>query len=181
MGVFKLGLHTDKTKEKTEEVQGTKASGNRAFATVEKTEEAIKLNIQKKKESSPRSVKRVIILKSGLILSQVRKYGASLEEGTRLLLKREPVGRMDNKWSIAVYTEDNFRLGYLPFNKDQSTARLMDAGKIITAEVGKTLLDTEVIKECGGFVESEDFRVPITVYMEISVEGECKNENEYNA
>ena len=51
----------------------------------------------------------------------------SLKPGTELKLVREPKNKYD-RWAIAVYTMDGKQLGHMTRYKNETIARLMDAG-----------------------------------------------------
>jgi hypothetical protein len=53
-----------------------------------------------------------------------------LKEGDRFLLIREAENKYD-KWAVAFYTIEKQKLGYLPKDKNEAIARLLDAGKTI--------------------------------------------------
>ena len=57
-----------------------------------------------------------------------------IAEGDRLILQREPDNRFDEN-AIAVFDEKKRRLGYIPEKDNVVFARLMDAGKYLTAKV----------------------------------------------
>ncbi|HRH65290.1 MAG TPA: HIRAN domain-containing protein [Bacteroidia bacterium] len=54
----------------------------------------------------------------------------TMNPGDRFLLIREPQNEHDT-FAVAIYTAGRKKLGYLPRNKNETIARLMDAGKII--------------------------------------------------
>ena len=58
-----------------------------------------------------------------------------IKEGDKLSLKRE-----DNKFddnAILIFTESDKKLGYVPEKDNLVFARLMDAGKLLTAKINK--------------------------------------------
>ena len=57
-----------------------------------------------------------------------------LKEGDKLFLKREPDNRFDEN-AILVLDEKNRKLGYIPEKDNLVFARLMDAGKYLTARM----------------------------------------------
>lgn len=59
---------------------------------------------------------------------------AKLEKGQCLDLKREPDNKYDN-FAVAIYNSQGERLGYIPRGKNETLARLMDAGKWFYAKV----------------------------------------------
>jgi hypothetical protein len=64
-------------------------------------------------------------------LSEIEK---KLEKGQTLDLKREPDNKYD-KFAVAIYNLQGERLGYVPRDKNETLARLMDAGKWFYAKV----------------------------------------------
>ena len=57
-----------------------------------------------------------------------------IKEGDKLTLKREPDNRFDDN-AILVFDEKSRKLGYIPEKDNIVFARLMDAGKYLTAKV----------------------------------------------
>ena len=58
----------------------------------------------------------------------------AVKEGVKLILKREPENRFDEN-AILVLDEQKRKLGYIPEKDNIVFARLMDAGKYLTAKV----------------------------------------------
>ena len=58
----------------------------------------------------------------------------ALKVDDKLLLKREPDNRFDDN-AIAVLDAQNRKIGYIPERDGKVAARLMDAGKYLTAKV----------------------------------------------
>ncbi|MBS5883686.1 MULTISPECIES: HIRAN domain-containing protein [Clostridium] len=58
----------------------------------------------------------------------------TLLEGEKIILKREPENKYD-KYAIELYTEKNKKIGYVSKRNNKIFARLMDAGKILYAEI----------------------------------------------
>ena len=58
----------------------------------------------------------------------------NLEAGNKLILQREPDNRFD-KNAILVLDEKSRKLGYIPEKDNLVFARLMDAGKYLTAKI----------------------------------------------
>ncbi|MFM8433456.1 MAG: HIRAN domain-containing protein [Bacteroidota bacterium] len=56
----------------------------------------------------------------------------SLNIGDKFLLLREPENEFD-RFAVAIYTAEKVKLGFLPMNRNESTARLLDAGKLLFA------------------------------------------------
>lgn len=67
---------------------------------------------------------------AGLIYYEASQVKNELKNKDKLILKREPNNKYD-KLAIEVYYNKNIKLGYVPRNKNEVIARLMDAGKII--------------------------------------------------
>ena len=61
----------------------------------------------------------------------------NLAPGTELELKRD-VGNAHDKWAVKVYAPDGRRMGFLPCDKNEVIARLMDGGKRCFAVVKGT-------------------------------------------
>ena len=60
----------------------------------------------------------------------------ALEVGDKLTLRRETDNRFDDK-AILVLDDQGRKLGYVPEKDNQIFARLMDAGKMLTAKISK--------------------------------------------
>lgn len=67
---------------------------------------------------------------AGLSYYELSQIKNQLKNEDRLILKREPNNKYD-KLAIEVYYNKNIKLGYVPRNKNEVIARLMDAGKVI--------------------------------------------------
>ena len=98
--------------------------------------------------AKPRRIRRILILNTELKDAD----GALGTPGRQLTLQRMPDYPGD-KWAIRVFGPQETALGYIPFGRNQSTARLIDGGRRIVAEV------------------AEDSRL-INVYIEIEVQDE---------
>ena len=57
-----------------------------------------------------------------------------LANGSQFRLQREPENEFDES-AIAVYDSENNKLGYVPKTKNEVPARLLDAGKRLTAKL----------------------------------------------
>lgn len=57
-----------------------------------------------------------------------------LETGAKFRLQREPQNEFD-EMAIAVYDSENNKLGYVPKSKNEIPARLLDAGKLLSAKL----------------------------------------------
>ncbi len=110
------------------------------------------------------SRKSVVVLQCGIV-PYGTVPGQPLPAGTKLFLEREPDNPVD-RWATRVFTTDGLFLGYLPAAKNQSVARLIDAGKLITAEIADT--DTpEYQTALRMFLAQEDKRFGLTLTMDI--------------
>ena len=129
----------------------------------------IALDFQAHTDARGISVRRVIVLECGI----VNPGGADLpflDPGTELTLEREPTNAYD-RWAILVKTDDGGILGYLPSGKNQSVARMIDAGKCIRAFVADgTEDDYQNALKVYGFSESK--QVPLRLYWELPIEQE---------
>lgn len=67
---------------------------------------------------------------AGTAYQDVEAVEPSLKAGDKFLLIREPENKHD-QFAVAIYTASKNKLGYLPRSKNETIARLMDAGKII--------------------------------------------------
>lgn len=62
------------------------------------------------------------------------KEGTVLLEGEKIKLKREPENEYD-KYAIGLFTEKDEKIGYIQRRTNKIFARLMDGGKILSAEI----------------------------------------------
>lgn len=118
---------------------------------------------------------RILVLKTGI--AGVQFHIESEEErdalnviapGTELMLFREPDNERD-EWAIAVYLTDDDKLGYISRYKNETIARLMDAGKKFVGVVDEPEIDTEQIvgKEMrrNHRAPTENMALPFSVYL----------------
>ena len=111
-------------------------------------------------------VKKVNVLECGIV-NLDGKILEPLPVGTELLLEREPSNQYD-RWAILVKTENGKVLGYIPAGKNQSVARLMDAGKHISACVADSS-EAEYQKSLKVFDFRESTQIPLRLFWEIPV------------
>lgn len=71
---------------------------------------------------------------AGLAHYQLASVQDLLAAGLPLLLQREP-GNEHDDLAIEVLTQGHIKLGYVPKNRNPVLARLMDAGKLLVAEI----------------------------------------------
>lgn len=62
------------------------------------------------------------------------KEGFVLLKGDKIRLRREPKNEYD-KYAIEIFTVNNEKIGYIPRTNNKIFARLMDGGKMLSAEV----------------------------------------------
>lgn len=92
-----------------------------------------------------------------------------LKPGTELQLYREPDNEYD-EWAIAVYITDDDKLGYISRFKNETIARLMDAGKKFIAivddpeEIAKQEADKEPSKRKRR-AYTENMAIPFSIYL----------------
>lgn len=150
---------TQKAPEK-QEISLHPAAGKTAQAVREaqKTNTAIALQGQERRS------KRIPVLRCGI--AGMGECPMDLDEpGRQLRLVREPENVQD-RWATRVCTLSGAALGYLPAQKNQSVARLMDAGKTITVFVDEAP-DPRTRRLPG-----EDRSLPLILYMDIPVSEE---------
>ena len=115
-------------------------------------------------QDKTRKVKRVCVLQCGTVMLQ--NFTEDLcESGRQLKLIREPDNPYD-RWATMVCSLNGTILGYLPSKKNQSVARLMDAGKKILVFVDETL---NIPEPAPYRPNNEDARLPLVLYMDIPV------------
>jgi hypothetical protein len=73
---------------------------------------------------------------AGLRYYGIKNLAVPLEKAAPLVLRREPSNRHDNL-AIEVLTATGGKLGYVPQHRNPVIARLMDAGKMLVAEVAR--------------------------------------------
>lgn len=84
-----------------------------------------------------------------------------LEPGTELKLYREPENEFD-EWAVAVYYDEEDMLGYITRYKNETIARLMDAGKKFIAIVDEERAET---KDSRKRMAPTERGVPVSVYL----------------
>lgn len=73
---------------------------------------------------------------AGIVHHQAASVKTQLSSGMALCLRREPSNQHD-ALAIEVLTVDGVKLGYVPRNRNPVLARLMDAGKLLLAEIAQ--------------------------------------------
>lgn len=105
---------------------------------VEQAPQSFRGRLFQKDNARPKE-NRILVLKTGLVSffghrNPVREIIDGLTPGTELLLYREPDNFAD-AWAVRVYFTEEHWLGYVPRFKNETIARLMDAGKKLIAVV----------------------------------------------
>lgn len=67
-------------------------------------------------------------------IKNIKEIDKTLTEGQALDLKREANNEYDD-FAIAIYTKEGSKIGYIPRDRNETMARLMDAGKWFYATV----------------------------------------------
>ena len=84
-----------------------------------------------------------------------------LEPGMELKLYRDPENEFD-EWAVAVYYDEEDMLGYITRYKNETIARLMDAGKKFIAIVDEERIET---KDNRKRMAPTERGVPVSVYL----------------
>lgn len=120
---------------------------------------------------------RILVLKTGI--AGLKYYIENEEEqaalnaitpGTELMLFREPENEYD-EWAIAVYLTETDKLGFISKFKNETVARLMDAGKKFIGvvddpevdSVAKKIVEKEMRKN--RYAPTENMALPFSVYL----------------
>lgn len=115
--------------------------------------------------------KKILVLKTGLagmqfhIESEKEKQALdAITPGTELLLFREPENEYD-EWAVAVYLTQEDKLGYISRYKNETIARLMDAGKRFTAVVDDAEEEVEQAEKRRRYAPTENVGLLFSVYL----------------
>lgn len=126
-----------------------------------------RLDTSKPKES------RILVLKTGLagvqfnIKNDAEKAALeAITPGTELLLYREPDNKYD-EWAIAVYLTEEDKIGFMSRFKNETIARLMDAGKKFVAVVDDPAEQVEQAENDRRTrrAPTENMGIPFSVYL----------------
>lgn len=130
-----------------------------------------------RQDSSKPKERRILVLKTGLAGAKFhvqddaeREKLNNLTPGTELLLYREPDNEYD-EWAIAVYLTENDQIGYVTKFKNETIARLMDAGKkfvAITDDPEARLAEypeEERDRRRARWAGTENVNLPFCIYM----------------
>lgn len=122
--------------------QAVKEEAQTEGQTEGQTEEGTDVRAAVQTETKPVRTRKILILQTALSGCE-RKLGKA---GTNLRLERKPDYPEDH-WAIIVRGAGGTFLGLIPFGANQSAARLMDAGKTISAVVADNLYEACVYME----------------------------------
>lgn len=78
-------------------------------------------------------------------IKNLHEIETKLEQGQYLDLKREPDNKYD-AFAVAIYNSQGEKLGYVPRDKNQMLARLMDAGKWFYAKIQSKIWEGSWLK-----------------------------------
>ena len=125
-----------------------------------------------RQDTSRPKEKQILVLKTGIAGAQFHiereEEQAALDllvPGTELLLYREPENKYD-EWAIGVYLTENDKLGFISRFKNETIARLMDAGKKFVA-ITDDPSEVEDIDEHGRRkgAPTENMGIPVSIYL----------------
>lgn len=125
-----------------------------------------------RQDTSRPKEKQILVLKTGIAGAQFhieseeeQKALDSLAPGTELLLYREPENEYD-EWAIAVYLTEDDKIGFISRFKNETIARLMDAGKKFVA-ITDDPSEVEDIDEHGRrkVAPTENMGIPVSIYL----------------
>lgn len=71
---------------------------------------------------------------AGTSYLELEEVEPDLKVGDRFFLIREPDNEFD-RFAVAIYSSSKIKLGYLPKGRNETIARLLDAGKMIFASL----------------------------------------------
>lgn len=125
-----------------------------------------------RQDTSRPKEKQILVLKTGIAGAQFHIESEeeqtaldSLSPGTELLLYREPENEYD-EWAIAVYLTEEDKIGFISRFKNETIARLMDAGKKFVA-ITDDPTEIEDIDEHGRRkgAPTENMAIPVSIYL----------------
>ena len=125
-----------------------------------------------RQDTSRPKEKQILVLKTGIAGAQFNIESEeeqaaldSLVPGTELLLYREPENEYD-EWAIAVYLTEDDKIGFISRFKNETIARLMDAGKKFVA-ITDDPSEVEDIDEHGRrkVAPTENMGIPVSIYL----------------
>ncbi|MBE6753242.1 MAG: hypothetical protein E7559_02640 [Ruminococcaceae bacterium] len=129
------------------------------------------------RDASKAKERRILVLKTGIAGLQFHieseEEQAALDAitpGTELMLFREPENEHD-EWAVAVHLTEDDKLGFISRFKNETIARLMDAGKKFigvvddpqTDATAKKIVEKELRKNRNA--PTENMALPFSVYL----------------
>lgn len=128
-----------------------------------------------RQDTSKPKERRILVLKTGLAGAQFnikneaeRDALNNIQPGTELLLYREPDNKYD-EWAIGVYLTEEDKIGFMSRFKNETIARLMDAGKkfigIADDPAEQKEEDTFSDKPRTRKAPTENMAIPFSVYL----------------
>lgn len=114
-------------------------------SALEKINPALLALIEGKNSSLLPFVRELLVLEchvAGTTHHPVKELEPAMTANDKFILFREPENEHD-PFAVAIYTKQKKKLGYLPRDRNETIARLMDAGKMIFA----TLITKEWVDE----------------------------------
>ena len=129
------------------------------------------------RDTSRPKEKRILVLKTGIAgmqfhIENEEEQAAldSITPGTELMLFREPENKYD-EWAIAVHLTETDKLGFITKFKNETIARLMDAGKKFigvvddpeTDEAAREIVEKEQRRNCNA--PTENMSLPFSIYL----------------
>jgi len=129
------------------------------------------------RDSARPKEQRILVLKTGIAGLQFNIENEdeqaalnAITPGTELMLFREPENEYD-AWAIAVHLTEDDKLGFITRFKNETIARLMDAGKKFIGVVDDPATDAEakeiVDKELrrNRRAPTENMAIPFSIYL----------------
>lgn len=127
-----------------------------------------------RQDTSKPKEKQILVLKTGVAgldfhieNEEERAALDSIKPGTELILYREPENKYD-KWAIAVYLTENDQIGFISRFKNETIARLMDAGKkfvAITDDPAEYIEKKNKNRGRNDKAPTENMAIPLSIYL----------------
>ena len=125
-----------------------------------------------RQDTSRPKEKQILVLKTGIAGAQFNIESEeeqaaldSLVPGTELLLYREPENEYD-EWAIAVYLTEDDKIGFISRFKNETIARLMDAGKKFVAITDDPSKVEDIDEHRRRKVApTENMGIPVSIYL----------------
>lgn len=129
------------------------------------------------RDTSKPKEQRILVLKTGIAgmqfhIENEEEQAAldSITPGTELMLFREPENKYD-EWAIAVHLTETDKLGFITKFKNETIARLMDAGKKFigvvddpeTDEAAREIVEKEQRRNRNA--PTENMSLPFSIYL----------------